>query len=458
MKRKVCPPDILANFRWHSRFFDFGNNFYFNTHIFSTLNFFFGTTVIAFLIGFRWPWFWALAFSFSTYMVYAWFRTKRLAYGLHVKRKFSPRGRENEDFEIHYDISNETGFALPGFTFRQPFTGVQEGSFAVKTPGNIPAQTKQRITVKAKLNAGMGVKEMGGFTLHVHDELSLFPYRVEFSGTEEVEVFPLIIETPQLKKSISPDSTEFGFYDIQKRGESNLFIGTREYRHGDPVRHINWKLSRKTSKLIVNEFEKNTNTYVTLLLDLELNSQVGFGSLSTWEAAKDLALSIAANEIRQRNYVQVLAQDLFLPFGTGESQMQSLERHFTYHELSSKGPDHLKHLQHLPSNSQIYFFCPMLATANVMETIRFLKQLRLLGHHITIFGIDPYQETRKAVTSGASTPITIAAQEARKQFEVIGNELRSTGVNFAVIDVREKVSLREMVRTRARHILEERFS
>lgn len=456
MKRKVLPPDLRANFTWHRRYFYFKNNIYFNSHLFSTLNFFIIAILSSAIMGFWNPVFWALGISLSSYLVYAWMRTKKLAYGLQIKRILPLKGREKEAFEIHYEISNATGFSLPSFTFKQNFEGVQEGFFEVKCNG-VPPQTRQRQTMKLSLDAGMGIKEIGNFTVLIHDELSLFPYRVEFSGNEEVEVYPLVVETPQLKKSISPDSTEFGFYDVQKRGESNLFIGTREYRHGDPVRHINWKLSRKTQKLIVNEFEKNTNTYITLLLDLELSSQVGLGSLSTWEAAKDLALSIAANETRQRNYVQVLAQDLYLPFGTGEAQLLSLERHFTYHELSKTGLTHLRHLQSLPSQSQIYFFCPLLATNNVIETLTTLKQLRQLGQHVTVFGFDPYQEMKKAVTNQAHAPILITGDESRKQFAAISEDLRKSGISFVTIDVNKALSLKDQLVNRGRHLLEERF-
>ena len=179
--------------------------------------------------------------------------------------------------------------------------------------------------------------------------------------------------------------------------------------------------------------------------------------MSTWEAAKDLALSIAANETRQRNYIQVLAQDLYLPFGTGEAQMVSLERHFTYHELSKTGLTHLRHLQDLPSQSQIYFFCPLLATVNVMETIQTLKQLRQLGQSVTIFGFDPYHAMTKSVANEAHLPIRIAADESRKQFKIIAEDLRKNGISFVTIDVNHKSTLKNELVNRGRHLLLERF-
>lgn len=456
MKKKISAPDILGEITWHRRYFEFDNNIYYNSHLFNTRNFSFFIIFYTFIAGWFRPINWAMTFSVSFYLIYSFFRARNLANGLQVKRITATKGKEKEELEILYEISNASGFFLPAFSFRQKFDGTQDGSFLVNSNSGIDPQTRKQLSVKVLLNAGMGIKQIGDFTVHVHDELSLFPYRVDFSGTQEVEVHPLIQETPPLIKSISPDSTEFGFYDVQKKGESNLFIGTREYRHGDPIKSVNWKLSRKTKKLIVNEFEKNTNTYITLLLDLELNSQVGIGATSTWEAAKDLALSIAANEIRLRNYIQVLAQDIYLPFGTGEAQMVSMERHFTFHELSKSGIDHLAHLQRLPSQSQIYFFCPLLSTRNISETLIVLKKLRLMGHRITVFGLDPYKEMRKVASRESHSPLLLAGEEARKQFLVIEDDLNHSGIPFVRIDVNDRVTLKEMIRVRARHLIDMR--
>lgn len=454
MKRRIHLPRISAHFTWHRRYFDFVNNLYFNAHLFSTFNFFFGLILVSFVLGFWRSTYWALTVSLSVYLIYAWARARQLAQGLVIRRQHRKRAREGEHLEVVYEISNETGFSLPAISFRQNFSGVQAGFFSVRTPGRIPPQTRDRIVVAVELNAGMGVKELGDFDVELRDELSLFGSSIEFLGRSEVEVFPKILETPVLRKSISPDSTEFGYFDIQRRGESDLFIGTREYRRGDPVRHINWKLSRKTLNLIVNEFEKNANTYVTLLLDLELNSQIGIGAHSTWEIAKDLALSIAAHEIRARNYVQVLAQGLFVPFGTGPDQMLTLERHFTYHDLKNSGTDHLRQLSHLPAHSQVFFFCPLLATGNVLETLATLKRLRHQGIGVTVFAIDPFREVRRSVTGSDHAPVMILGSEARAQFAEIERDLKKSGIHFLIVDVAE-TPLFEQLLARARHLLEE---
>ena len=56
----------------------------------------------------------------------------------------------------------------------------------------------------------------------------------------------------------------------------------------------------------------------------------------------------------------------------------------------------------------------------------------------------------------AHIPITVAGEEAKKQFVELGKELRSSGITLVIIDVKDKGSLAEMLRVRGRQILEER--
>jgi len=53
-------------------------------------------------------------------------------------------------------------------------------------------------------------------------------------------------------------------------GESEEFMSVREYRRGDPLRHIHWKSTSKTGKLIVKEFQNEYFVRQALILDTSL--------------------------------------------------------------------------------------------------------------------------------------------------------------------------------------------
>jgi uncharacterized protein (DUF58 family) len=60
---------------------------------------------------------------------------------------------------------------------------------------------------------------------------------------------------------------EIGIKTYQQRGEGTDFKQLAEYRHGDSVRHIDWKASLRLDKPIVREFQDERDQRVMLLID-----------------------------------------------------------------------------------------------------------------------------------------------------------------------------------------------
>jgi len=60
---------------------------------------------------------------------------------------------------------------------------------------------------------------------------------------------------------------EIGIKTYQQRGEGTDFKQLSEYRHGDPVRHIDWKATLRQHKPILREFQDERDQNVMLLID-----------------------------------------------------------------------------------------------------------------------------------------------------------------------------------------------
>jgi uncharacterized protein (DUF58 family) len=61
--------------------------------------------------------------------------------------------------------------------------------------------------------------------------------------------------------------TEIGVKTFRQRGEGTDFKQLREYRVGDPVRHIDWRATQRLSKPIVREFQDERDQCVIFLVD-----------------------------------------------------------------------------------------------------------------------------------------------------------------------------------------------
>jgi uncharacterized protein (DUF58 family) len=60
---------------------------------------------------------------------------------------------------------------------------------------------------------------------------------------------------------------EIGIKTYQRRGEGTDFKQLAEYRHGDPVRHIDWKATLRLGKPIIREFQDERDQCILLLID-----------------------------------------------------------------------------------------------------------------------------------------------------------------------------------------------
>lgn len=60
---------------------------------------------------------------------------------------------------------------------------------------------------------------------------------------------------------------EIGIKTYRQRGEGTDFNQLAEYRVGDPVRHIEWKATLRSGKLIVRQFQNERDQCVLLLID-----------------------------------------------------------------------------------------------------------------------------------------------------------------------------------------------
>lgn len=82
------------------------------------------------------------------------------------------------------------------------------------------------------------------------------------------------------------------------------FSGIREYRR-DPMRHINWKASARSSSLMVNQFDSTTSIRATVILDVE-DSRI-LRSESLTEEGIRIASSLAARMVRQNMELRLVS-------------------------------------------------------------------------------------------------------------------------------------------------------
>src|SRR5687767_4398170 len=92
-------------------------------------------------------------------------------------------------------------------------------------------------------------------------------------------------------------------------GQSIEFLQHREYVAGDDLRHVDWKVWARQDRMVVKQYEEDTNLRCTLLVDVSNSMAYGNGHLNKYQYGCTLACSLAYLILRQQDAVGCMAFD-----------------------------------------------------------------------------------------------------------------------------------------------------
>lgn len=86
-------------------------------------------------------------------------------------------------------------------------------------------------------------------------------------------------------------------------GQSVEFVQHRQYVAGDDVRHVDWKVWARQDRLVIKQYEEDTNLRCGLLVDGSASMRYGHGDLNKFDYACTLAACLAYLVLRQQDAV-----------------------------------------------------------------------------------------------------------------------------------------------------------
>ena len=147
-----------------------------------------------------------------------------------------------------------------------------------------------------------GVIRFTGVTFARPDPLGLFRSFVKTRVAQTVLVLPKRYPLPRVTLPGTEKYQEGGVAMAANVGRSDEFVALRDYRRGDPVRHIHWRSWAKTGKPIVKEFEDDYFTRHALVLDTFTDDPRGV----VFEEAVSVAASFACTIPTQESLLDLL--------------------------------------------------------------------------------------------------------------------------------------------------------
>lgn len=168
-----------------------------------------------------------------------------------------------------------------------------------------------------------GHLRLTGFEFALPDPFGLFRTFSRQAQPGSLLILPRRYRLPRVSLGGASQYQPGGISLAASVGESEEFLSTREYRRGDPSRHIHWKSTSKTGRLIVKEFQNEFFVRQALVLDTFLEAP----DRPVFEEAVSVAASFALTLNTQESLLDLLfvgTEAICLTAGHGVAQMDHL--------------------------------------------------------------------------------------------------------------------------------------
>lgn len=208
-----------------------------------------------------------------------------------------PRFRQWRDYKLDED-KHVQPFRFDRRTFRSPF------KFATVKETELPVlRPQEESEVRVELTpVRRGIVRFDGVTFARPDPLGIYRALRRQALPQSLLILPRRYEIPPIALPGSLKYQQGGVAMASHIGQSEEFVALREYRRGDPPRHIHWRSWAKTGKPIVKEFEDEFFVRHALVLDTFTTRPYS----EVFEEAVSVAASFACTVLTQESLLDLL--------------------------------------------------------------------------------------------------------------------------------------------------------
>lgn len=172
-----------------------------------------------------------------------------------------------------------------------------------------------------------GYYEIGVDSVYIRDMFGLFEARAAVTNLVGVSVAPRVLSTVGMtRSSVSdvPSPSERNFEVSERIEVSDI----RDYRPGDPVKDIHWKLSSKTEEIKIRQFSTNEKKHIYILCDMARASEIPEENFD--ETYSILKKAVAEEKKGRREKVRIKRAEI-----TEYDALQTAEKRSIFKDLIS---------------------------------------------------------------------------------------------------------------------------
>ena len=174
---------------------------------------------------------------------------------------------KNMPFSYEISIANESVFPI---TFGEAYLYIPDKecvrSSVKKINFSMPPSSSTRVTNKISFPF-RGTFPIGIEAIYVHDFFRTVKFRIDVTEKKDIFVYPQRIRSSASKSIVSSDSSG-AVSRSPFSPEKTEVDDVREYRPGDTLKSIHWKLSSKSENFIVREYSQGTVKSNLIFVDM----------------------------------------------------------------------------------------------------------------------------------------------------------------------------------------------
>jgi uncharacterized protein (DUF58 family) len=252
----------------------------------------------------------------------AWASARRRLRGLRARRRVYPSAFEEDAVEVELVVESDRPARL--VEIADAFGPAMALEQRLLEPGPVFPGRPRRLSYQAFCSRAWGIHAVGPLQVVAADAAGLFHAWKRFPDVQDFAVFPRVYDVARLGESGARPTLAPREAAAARAGRSLLYLGVRDYRAGDDLRHVHWPASARRGALVVKEFELDLCPYVTVIADFDRRHRAGTGRKSTFEYVVRTAASAVWTAVRAGSFVQVLGSDargLLVPPGRGPDHL-----------------------------------------------------------------------------------------------------------------------------------------
>lgn len=335
-----------------------------------------------------------------------------------------------EPFETRIVVRNQ-GSGLVNLTLDDtlfPSITILEG----KANDRLTLSVGESVELNYVSKAGRGVYSWKTIHACASDPFGLFELERDIPAVGEIIVRSMPIHIHPIPLKPRPTLHAAGPIAARLAGSGTDFWSIREYRAGDSLRRLNWRLTaRHPRKLFTNEYEREEIADLGIILDARRITSDHMLEEALFEHAVSAAASLSENFLKKGNRVALLiygeAVTTLFP-GYGKRQFNSILRNLARARLGANVP--LGYLEYFPvrlfpSRSQIVMIS--VVDPHDMETY---ASLRALGYDVLLISPDPVDYAARTLPPAETNSLAIRAA----RIERVARLKRLLKIGVEVID------------------------